>query len=576
MKLTDRNKSLTNLHKAADYLSRTLRENLKMFTVDATSNEVVFISEKQNVISCSYTQDSGKLVLSEMKVESVEDYTSGAKVDEKVTQGISEFVKTLREDAYDQSDISFTDVLGLFEQRSKTESLRYKVGKHLESFGSKTTVLETTQFTKLKEVKPLLIQFIKENKETLLKNEDIYSSLRIGSALAKAFALPKKSYEDLQEGSFFAIDLNEKSLYEMVCQQELVRQELLSAKEDFSNIWVSNQKIQELASCIYAKDDVVRERLAEVIEDVPYFAFSTKSSILETLTSVYEVNATDVISKKDIKEFSKKLYDWKKPVKADLVKVLSESYGINVNTLKFVPSFSNLAKAQSVMLEVLNLECEEGILSDVLSEFKKFLSRKGGVEILDVNDFILECFKEADVKPLQENLLMQYVDIPRLGKDLSALRTLLVPDAGAGMGEMGAEGEMMDEPVDGEEMPPEEVEGEAPEAGFEPEGGEVPQEGEEQEEGMPMNGEEEGMPPNGEEGMPPNGEEGMPGPNGEKEEFPVGDDSTDQVQSQPGASNPAQAEGDSLVSDLEKLIQGLGLGGNGRDEEEEEDEQYGA
>ena len=160
---------------------------------------------------------------------------------------------------------------------------------------------------------------------------------------------------------------------------------------------------------------------------------------------------------------------------------------------------------------------------------------------------------------------MQYVDIPRLGKDLSALRTLLVPDAGAGMGEMGAEEEMMDEPVEGEEMPPEEVEGEAPEAGFEPEGGEVPLEGEEQEEGIPVDGEE----------MPPNGEEGMPGPNGEKEEFPVGDDSTDQVPQQQGAPNPAQAEGDSLVSDLEKLIQGLGLGGGG-EEEEDEDEQYGA
>ena len=558
MKLTDRNKSLTNLHKAADYLSRTLRENLKIFTVDATSEEVVFISEKRNVISCSYAQEEGKLILSDIMSESIEDYTSGEKIDEKVKLGITEFVKTLREDAYDQSDISFNGVLDLFEQRSKSESLRYKVGKHLDSFGSKTTVLETSQFVKLKEVKPLLVQYIKENKDTLLKNADIHSSLRIGSALNKAFALPKKSYEDLQEGNFFAIDLNEKSLYEMVCQQELVRQELLSAKEDFSNIWVSNQKIQELASCIYAKEDDIRTRLAEVIEDIPYFAFSTKTNILETLTSVYEVNATDVISKKDIKEFSKKLYDWKKPVKAELVKVLNESYGINVNTLKFVPSFSNLAKTQSVMLEVLNLECEEGILSDVLNEFKKFIARKGGVEILDVNDFILECFTEAEVEPLQENLLMQYVDIPRLGKDLNALKTLLVPDAAPEVGEMGAEGEMEEEPVEGEEMPPEgmegeEIEGEAPEAGFEPEG-----QGEE----MPMDGEEE---------MAPDGMEG--------EEMPVGDDSTGEILVDP-SMNPAQAEGDSLVSDLEKLIQGLGLGGGmGEEEEEEEDEldgeQYG-
>ena len=54
MLLENRNKNLTNLHKAADYLSRGLRENFKVFNVNSKESTVQFLSENENIITCSY------------------------------------------------------------------------------------------------------------------------------------------------------------------------------------------------------------------------------------------------------------------------------------------------------------------------------------------------------------------------------------------------------------------------------------------------------------------------------------------------------------------------------------------
>ena len=191
----------------------------------------------------------------------------------------------------------------------------------------------------------------------------------------------------------------------MVCKQELMRQELIESKENFSGVWATNQSIQDLASCIFSDDKTLVETMEKVIEDVPYFSFATKTDLNETLTSIYEVNSTDTILKKDIKEFVSKIYETKKPVKAKLISLLSEKYGVNVANLKFVPTFSNLSKTHSVFFEVISMCMEEGILQDVTKDFSKFVSNKGGVEVLEVNDIIRECIVEEG-ESLNENAIL--------------------------------------------------------------------------------------------------------------------------------------------------------------------------
>ena len=78
---------------------------------------------------------------------------------------------------------------------------------------------------------------------------------------------------------------------------------------------MNNDAIQKLSSCIYAKDETIKENLVNAIQEVPYLALSSKKDLNEVLTSVFEVNSSNVITKKDIKEFSSKIFEWKKPAK---------------------------------------------------------------------------------------------------------------------------------------------------------------------------------------------------------------------------------------------------------------------
>tara|TARA_R110000822_G_scaffold26645_2_gene80183 strand:+ start:56 stop:1780 length:1725 start_codon:yes stop_codon:yes gene_type:complete len=574
MLLENRNKNLTNLHKAADYLSRSLRENFKVFTVDSRGAKVQFLSENENIITCSYKVKDSVLVLEDLKTDNVKNYLSIQRIDGIVSKGIEDFVSDLRESRFDKADTSFSNILSLFESRNDLDSLRYKFEKHSSAFENNTTIVESGEFRKIQEAKEALKTFIAENREALLKNKDLKDSAGIVNAMSTVFASTVDlTLENVNNAKKLEIDLKEgNNLYEMVCKQELMRQELIESKENFSGVWSTNKAIQELASCIFSDDKTLVETMGRVIEEVPYFSFATKADLNETLTSIYEVNTTDTILKKDVKEFVSKVYETKKPVKEKLINLLSEKYGVNVANLKFVPTFSNLSKTHSVFFEVLSLCMEEGILQDVTKDFAKFVSNKGGVEVLDVNDMIRECLNADDSNLTENAILVNYIDVPRLTQDLSQVIDVLgalTGGAEAGGGMEGEEG-LEDEMVPDEELEPGEEEL-------------VP--GEEElvpgEEEMPP-GEEE-MPP-GEEGLPPEeGEEeigdAMPGEEGEEamaapeeEGEIVGDDSDSSV-------GLASSGGDvtSIMADLEAILATLG----GGEEEEEDplavpDDQYGA
>ena len=121
MLLEKRNRDLTNLHKAADYLSRSLRENLRIFTVDSANKSVQFISEKNSMVSCNYEVKDAKLLLTNFDIQSVEDFVSPERVEETISNSIDSFIGSLREDRYDKADVSFDDLIALFEDRNTTK-----------------------------------------------------------------------------------------------------------------------------------------------------------------------------------------------------------------------------------------------------------------------------------------------------------------------------------------------------------------------------------------------------------------------------------------------------------------------
>jgi len=563
--LETRNQDLTNLNRSADLLGRALRENVELHTMDSTQNQAKFVTESGELLTCSYAQEEdGSINLTNFNVNRVEKIMSSDYIDNLVKKNISSFVRGIRDDNYSHADKSFSDVLQSFENRNKIEDSRDKFQAIQERFKAGMEITSTPQWKKLNEVSLLLNHFLKENKEKVMQFEDVVNGVKLCNAVSTAFKMSPITLKELKEGKNFHIpsDAN-KTLYDMLCQQELIRKEILESKADFAQAWAGNTVIQNLANCIYAERDVIRETLCEAIKEIPYLALATKAELTNVFESVFKIVATTdkVITKKDVREFVHTVFESKKPAKTQLLSTLSEKYGLNVQSLKFTPSFSGLSKAQSVVFEVLaKITKEEGVLHDVLVEFSTFLRKKGGVQVLDVNDFLTEAFNNSEMVQLSENGLMaQYINLPKLKADLQALK-ILVGGGDAGMeGAAGMEGDA----------------GMDPSNPIAPEDAEPPLDGEEDvaSDEMTQQGTDsmtDEYPPEGAGEVPPEAQGDMP-------PEALGDDSE---AAQPGMDVEPGMEGDpaaaiggggdaaSLVADLEALIQSLGGPGGGLEGEE--------
>jgi hypothetical protein len=400
-----RDQSIATVNMAMNYLSRVVRENIVLFDYDARTNSASFLTDSQQLVEGVVVVKDGNVSLQNLTANDVNEVYSNESVDSKVTDSVSEFIGSLREDKFSAADNSFTTVLDAFKSRSKINEVRAKLERRNSCFGEAQDIIQTPEYVKLTEVRDQVVAYLKENKETLLGFEDVKNSLTLANALGKAFNCPKRSWEELVKEGTVHIPLDsKKTVFEMVCAQELIRAELSESKENFSRSWVKNPQVAKLASCIYNDDDVVQEGLKEAIASVPYLALASKADIKTVFASIYESSDVANISQKDIREFVARIFEFKKPLKLSLLKELNESYGINVQNLKFVPTFSNLAKAQSVLFETLGTVSEKDtIVRDVFEEFSKVLRKKGGIQALDINDFIFEAFTEAGV-PLSDEL----------------------------------------------------------------------------------------------------------------------------------------------------------------------------
>ena len=396
-----RDQSIAKINMAMNYLSRLVRENMVLFDYDARTSKVSFLTENNLMVDCIAAFDeSGNISLQEMSVNEASDLYSDESVDGRVNESVRAFIGHLREDEYRGAETSFDSLLGAFQSRSKVNEVRAKLERRSSTFGDTQDILESAEYTKLAEVKDKVVEYLKEQKDTLLSYEDVVNSLTLSNALGRAFNTPRKSWEDVVKEGVGEIPLDtQRTVYEMVCAQELIRHELNESKENFSRSWVKNEKIAKLASCIYNDDEVVLEALNEAVAAVPYLALASKADIKTVFGSIYESSDVANISQKDIREYVARIFEFKKPIKQEILSELNESYGINVQNLKFVPTFTNLAKAQSVLFEALASTSEkDSVVRDVFEAFSKMLRKKGGIQTLDVNDFIFETFKEAEVE----------------------------------------------------------------------------------------------------------------------------------------------------------------------------------
>ena len=405
----NRNKNFARLSEAGDYLGRRLRENLVIYEIDDNQNTVTYVTESNNFITCNYNDTKGKLTFDNFVVENLEKITSDEAIDARVGDKVNQFMEALAADRYDTAESSFDSVLESFTMRAKIEESRKKLSKRISLFGENYNITSTKAYKKFKESAPLLINFLKENAEVLQQDRKLIEGLRLSKVVGETYDLPKLTLESIND-EFIVIPRNsKKTLYEMVCEKELVRKELLEAKESFGNMWAKNSRISNLASHIYATDDTIKASLREAVAEVPYMALSNKVDLVSVMDSVFQVTNPGNISQKDIKEFVDKIYEFKKPLKTMVLETLNNVYGVNIQSLRFIPSFKGLAEVQSQVFTMISEHSEEGILADVLKEFAGCMNRKGGVQVLDVANHLSEIMEEANftVVDIDENFHMK-------------------------------------------------------------------------------------------------------------------------------------------------------------------------
>ena len=210
----------------------------------------------------------------------------------------------------------------------------------------------------------------------------------------------------------------------MICKQELVKKELLEAKNSFELVWATEPVIDDLASKIFAEDSEVEKSLTNAIKELPYISLISKKKIFETLSRNLG-HSTDHISEKELKTYASTLFEMKKPARSQLTNLLSEKYGVNLQYLKESYSFKSLINTQVVLFEAVSrIAPKNSVLKQVLSEFSTTLKSKNGIQGIDINNIIQQIFQHADYS--KENLpLMESFSFSEVTKAFEKSKALV-------------------------------------------------------------------------------------------------------------------------------------------------------
>lgn len=581
-----RNKTFLNLVKLGDFLGRSLRENVELFSIQ--NDSVIYLTESGHVIKGNF--DKTNLNLKNIVVQDASTFSDKQTYSKLVDKKVSSFLADILENDLHKVEESFESILNAWESRLHFNRITKKLNEKCEKFNDNLKITTTPEFSRLQEIKKELVNFLKES-NNIINIPEIRNAIKLSSVISKSFNIPKVTIKTLSESKKFEIPKTiNHTLYDHLCKQELIAKELVEAKNNLDNIWITNEKIQSLPSYIYESDENIMKLIAEIISEIPYFAMASKKQ----LTSLVEGNLdllteSNIVSNKDLNSFITKIFEFKKPVKNYILKVLNEKYGVNIQNLTDPPTFNSLGKTQILIFEALSkLSPKNSVMKKVLREFSELLRTKTGVEMIDVNNFLTEIFAEANYsKSINETQLMNYLNFDKVADDLGKIGAVLkMIQAGMGVGPAAGGGGMPQQgmqsipnplqPKGGDiaqDMPPE---GEG-EGQFEPDGGDLAGMGSDMEganipamdsedaanEVSAEGGEEGEAPMPGEEGEAP-----MPGEEGDENGI---DDDVELVDKDQLVDNLKELE--MLISTLKDEIGVSSEGGDGEDMGEFSDEE---
>lgn len=424
----ERDKTISLLVKLGDCIGRSLRENITLFSIDSQNSTVTYLTENGKVISGIYSMDKD-VVLNKIKIQESSVFSDGDIFDNFISEKIHNFVEGIYYGEYNSAENSFSDVLSLWENRLKIDSLQNKLNEKTHKLEKIEKIIDSDEFSKLEEVTPQVISFLQENYEKIISVPEIKNAVTLSNAVATAFNFPRLSYEDLEESrSYILKDGTSPSIYEMICRQELVKKELIESKKEFDMIWATNSSVRKLASMIFEDNEKIVEALSESLRDVPYISLASKKSLFNTfkncLANVDGIGVDDG----DIQEYASKIFEFKKEVKKQFINDINEKYGVNIQNIQEPASFKSLINTQTVIFEALSrLSSNGSVLKQIFSEMGSSLKGKSGVECIDLNEYIYYVFSKAGYTEILEETKADpsKIDFKRISKNLGDAKELI-------------------------------------------------------------------------------------------------------------------------------------------------------
>ena len=409
-------------------MGRSLRENTTLFSIDSQNSVVTYLTESSQVISGKYDIEKD-ITLNNIKVQNSSVFTDGEVFDSFIDDKIHTFVEGIYYGEYSSAENSFSDVLSLWENRLKLDSIQHKLQEKAYKLEKIENIIESSEFSKLQEVTPQVIEFLHENYEKILSVPEIKNAVNLSNAVSTAFNFPRLSYEDLSEGgSYILKDGTSSSIYEMICRQELIKKELIESKKEFDIIWATNSSIRKLSSMIFESDENIVVALAESLKEIPYLALASKKSLFNTFKNCLANTDGIGVDDKDIQQYSSKIFEIKKESKQMLMDTINEKYGVNVQNIQEPASFKSLINTQIVIFEALSrLSSNGSVLKQLFSEMATSLKGKSGVQCIDLNEYIYHVFSEGGyVEILEEGASAPgKVDFKRVAKNLGDAKDLI-------------------------------------------------------------------------------------------------------------------------------------------------------
>jgi hypothetical protein len=422
--IENRGKEFSNLIKIGDYLARTLRENVELFSVE--DGVATYLTENGSVISGKYAFKP-TLKLSKIVVEDADVLNNRKAFEEATDRKVMNVLSNLMEDDYQSAEGSFDKILSMYETKLTYERIKKRLEEKTQRFGESTKITSSKEFQRVTEIKDQLVTFLKEN-EDMLQSAGMKTGMKLVNLVSTSFDLPKRTVDQIQEAKEIEVKfVGKTNLYEHLCRKELIQKELLEAKQNFDNIWVNTNSVQDMAAMIFESDvDSIRHQVAQTISDAPYLALATKKQISNLLHNSLSMNEVKV-TQKDLNKFAGKIYEMKKPIKQYVLDVLNEKYGIDVRKLDEVPTFRTLALTEGEILAQIAKHAPTGsIIEKTLTEFVNTLQTKNGAESIDLAVFLEDLFQEAGHgETLNEASLMDYMDFTKVADDLGKIGQVL-------------------------------------------------------------------------------------------------------------------------------------------------------